>query len=133
MSKQQGLKNDNQKPDMSLIPPAASLEEAAVWTFGKTKYSAHNWHKGISYSRILSALERHLQLLKAGNDYDYENGFHNAAAIRCCAAMLIQFTLENRTELDDRMQTSPEIKEYLNKLAQGNSIKNLLGEENDKE
>lgn len=132
MSEQQGRKNDNQKPDTSLIPSAATLEEAAVWTFGKQKYSAHNWHKGISYSRILSALDRHLQLLKAGNDYDYENGFHNGAAIRCCAAMLIQFTLENRTDLDDRMVTNSEIKEYINKMSQGNGIQDLLGEKHGK-
>lgn len=121
-----GKKADNNKPDMSLIPAAAAIEEAHVWTFGKKKYDAYNWHKGIVYSRILSALERHLTLLKAGQDFDYENGFHNAAAIRCCSAMLIQFTMEGRTELDDRMKLSPAASEAITKSIQGVSIQDIL-------
>lgn len=123
-----GLKYDGSKPDMNLIPSVAAFEEAAVWTYGKQKYDAFNWHKGINYSRVLAAMERHMQLLKAGIDYDYENGFHNAAAIRCCAAMLIQFTLEKRNDLDDRIVLTEETKEYINKMAQGNSIFSLVKE-----
>ncbi len=121
-----GKKNDNNKPEMGLIPPAAAFEEAAVWTYGKKKYEAFNWHKGISYTRILSAMERHMTLLKSGIDFDYENGLHNAAAIRCCAAMLIHFTLEGRTDLDDRMILSDEVKEYMNRMAQGDLIMDLI-------
>jgi hypothetical protein len=122
----EGKKFDNKKPDMSLIPMAAAFEEANVWTFGKAKYDAWNWYKGMNYSRILAAMERHLTLLKAGIDFDYENGLHNAAAIRCCAGMLITFTLENRAELDDRIPMSAENKEFMNRMAQGVSIKTLL-------
>ena len=43
-----GLKFDNGKPNMSLIPPAAAFEEASVWTYGEKKYTAYNWYKGIS-------------------------------------------------------------------------------------
>jgi Domain of unknown function (DUF5664) len=123
-----GVKHDNGKPDMSLIPMAAALEEAAVWTFGKKKYDAWNWYKGLKYSQILSAMERHLTLLKAGQDFDYENGLHNAAAIRCCAAMLITFCVEKRSELDDRIPMSVENQEIMNKMAQGKTIKELLSE-----
>ncbi len=127
-----GKKADNNKPDMSLIPAAAAIEEAHVWTFGKRKYDAYNWHKGIVFSRILAAIERHLTLLKAGQDFDYENGYHNAAAIRCGCAMLIQFTMENRTELDDRMQLSPRAVASITNAIQGTSIQdclNLINEE----
>ncbi len=126
MSDNKGLKYDNAKPDMSLIPAAAALEEAAVWTYGKQKYDAFNWHKGLKYNRILSSIERHLTLLKAGQDYDYENGLHNAAAIRCCCAMLIQFTLEERSDLDDRLALSKATSAAITEMAKGNSIFQVL-------
>lgn len=121
-----GLKYDGQKPDMSLIPAAAALEEAAVWTFGKTKYTAFNWHNGISYNRILGAIERHTQLLKAGLDTDYETKRHHAAAIRCGCAMLIQFSLEKRTNLDDRMVLTNEVRELVESMAKGEFVWDLL-------
>lgn len=123
-----GVKYDAGKPDMSLIPSAAALEEAAVWSYGAKKYAEFNWHKGIKYSKVLSAMERHMTLLKAGADFDYENGLHNAAAIRCCAGMLIQFTLEGRTELDNRIKLTADAIKKLEKMAQGASIYNLLKE-----
>lgn len=122
-----GLKFDAQKPDMSLIPAAAAIEEAAIWTFGKQKYSAYNWHNGISYSRILAGMERHLTLLKAGIDSDYENSRHHAAAIRCGAAMLIQFTLEDRKDLDDRMLTTEATRTNIERMIQGESIFDIIG------
>ena len=125
-SPKMGDKYDNGKPEMQLIPPAAAFEEAAVWTYGRNKYAAFNWYQGMPYSRIISAMERHLTLLKAGQMYDYEHGYHNAASIRCCAAMLIQFTAEGRTELNDLIPMSEENQERMNKLAQGVSIKDLL-------
>lgn len=123
-----GIKHDGEKPDMSLVPAAALLEEAAVWTFGKKKYSAYNWHNGIVYSRILSAMSRHLELLKAGIDLDYETGKHHGAAIRCCAAMLIQFSLEQRTSLDDRMKINESAKKLIESLAKGESIWDIIKE-----
>lgn len=125
-----GKKFDQQKFDVSLTPSAAELEEAYVWTYGKQKYDAFNWHNGIKFSRIISAMERHLKLLKAGIDYDYETKAHHAAAIRASCAMLIQFTLEGRTELDDRIKLSDETKQKLNKMAQGETIYTILSEKN---
>lgn len=121
-----GIKFDSHKPDMSLIPAAAALEEAAVWTAGKQKYAAFNWHNGINYNRIIAAIERHTQLLKAGIDMDYETRQHHAASIRCGCAMLIQFTLEKRVELDDRLKLNPETKVMIEKMAQGELMSDLL-------
>lgn len=129
--KNEGKKFDTNKPDMSLIPMAAAFEEAAVWTYGKKKYDAWNWYKGIAYSKCLAALERHLYLLKAGQDFDYETGLHNGAAIRCCAAMLITYTLEERKDLDDRIPMNETNQELMNKMAQGLSIKQLLSTNNE--
>lgn len=121
-----GIKFDGVKPDMSLIPAAAALEEAAVWTFGKAKYDSFNWHKGLEYNRLLSAMERHLNLLKAGIDIDLETQRHHAAAIRCGAAMIIQFHLEQRTELDNRLKLSEETKNKIEKMSKGELVWQLL-------
>ena len=103
----------------------------AVFAHRKKKYDAWNWYKGIPYSKCLAALERHLYLLKAGQDFDYETGLHNGAAIRCCAAMLITYTLEERKDLDDRIPMSETNQELMNKMAQGLSIKQLLSTNNE--
>lgn len=117
-----GKKLDSEKPDCSLTPASAELEEAFVWTFGKRKYDSFNWHKGIKYSRVISAMERHLKLLKSGIDRDYDTGYHHAAAIRCGAAMLIQFCLEERVELDDRINLDEETKKKLELMTQGKNV-----------
>jgi hypothetical protein len=105
MEKTPALKHDGDKPMVALIPPSALLEEAKAWTFGQKKYSPFNWTKGLSYLRILSALLRHTLAIMAGEDYDKESGCLHAAHIRCCAGMLIEFTVSGRKDLDDRIST----------------------------
>jgi hypothetical protein len=113
MSKK-GLKYDNGKPIMALIPPLAEEYEARTWTKGAEKYQNpatgelgfYNWLDGIVYSKIISSIQRHLNEIKKGNDVDPETQELHAAAIRCNAAMLIEFTVTNRVELDDRMYAS---------------------------
>ena len=106
MSVEAGKKYDNEKPMMYLLPPSALEAEARVWTFGMKKYDAFNWTKGLKYSRIISAMLRHILEIMKGNDVDIESGELHAAHVRCCAAMLIEFTMSNRVELDDRMGSS---------------------------
>lgn len=98
-----GIKYDSEKPVMALIPPLALEAEARVWSFGMKKYAAWNWTKGLKYTRIISALMRHLLEIMKGNDVDPETGELHAAHIRCCAAMLIEFTMQHRKDLDDRI------------------------------
>jgi hypothetical protein len=123
-----GRKFDGGKSDIGLIPSVAEFEEGFVWGDGKIKYDAFNWHGGILYMRVLSAMQRHTSLLKAGITFDYENGRHHAAAIRCGAAMLIQYDLEVRTDLDDRIRLSEGTKAKLERMAQGESMFDILKE-----
>jgi hypothetical protein len=104
-----GLKYDNEKPMMALIPPSALEAEARVWTYGAKKYDNWNWTKGIKYTRILSAILRHTMEIMKGNDVDPESGELHAASIRCNAAMLIEFVMTNRVELDDRMGATKDL------------------------
>lgn len=98
----QGVKLDQDKPIMALLPPRALLEEAKVWSYGSVKYDSYNWTKGIVYSRIIGASLRHIMAIMMGEDVDEESGCLHAACVRCNMAMLIEFTLTKRTELDDR-------------------------------
>jgi hypothetical protein len=97
-----GTKYDDNKPLVALVPGVALTEEAKVWTFGAKKYTMHNWKKGITYTRILSAILRHTIALLSKEDLDKESGIHHAAHIRANAAMLIEFYIQGRTDLDDR-------------------------------
>jgi hypothetical protein len=121
-----GKKNDTGKPDVSLVPSGALLEEAYIWSEGKIKYSAYNWSEGILYSRILAAIGRHWALLNAGIDLDYETKRHHAAAIRAGCAMLIEFKLNDRTDLDDRMKRSEQNKALIESMSKGEYVWDLL-------
>lgn len=101
-----GVKFDDNKPALGLIPALALEAEGRVWGAGAKKYSALNWHKGLLYSRILGASMRHLAAIMRGEDRDIESGEFHAAHVRCNMAMLIQFMEEGRTELDDRLKTN---------------------------
>jgi hypothetical protein len=95
-----GIKYDELKSPLALIPPEAIEEEANVWGMGAKKYGLYNFRKGIVYTRIISALLRHTFAILKGEDIDPESGYHHAAHIRCCAGMLLVF--KNRKDLDDR-------------------------------
>lgn len=54
------VKFDSGKPRPSLLSPIALLEVAKVATMGAQKYSDHNWRKGMKWSRLLDAANRHV-------------------------------------------------------------------------
>lgn len=87
----EATKYDGAKPNMSLIPPRAHIALARVLTFGAEKYEDHNWTKGIKWSRILSAIERHLYAIKRGEDIDPESGLLHSAHLMCNAAFLTEY------------------------------------------
>lgn len=54
-----GLKHDDGKLRMDLIPPEALESLAEVLMYGAAKYDANSW-QGVEPSRYLAALLRHL-------------------------------------------------------------------------
>jgi hypothetical protein len=96
-----GVKHDNGKPMMSLLPPEALEEIAKVFTFGSKKYNAHNWRGGFNYSRVLDAVMRHINAFNAGQDNDIETGLSHLAHASCGLMFLITF-VKTQTGLDDR-------------------------------
>lgn len=96
-----GIKHDQEKPDISLLSFLALTEVAKVMTFGKKKYSAHNWRGGFVWSRLISAALRHMFAFIGGEDLDPETGFSHVAHAICCLMFLLEFTI-TRKDLDDR-------------------------------
>lgn len=96
-----GKKFDSGKPPMSLLSGIAKRKIARVLDFGRQKYDAHNWRKGMAWSRLLDAAERHLDAYNMGEDLDPESGLSHLAHAACCLMFLLEYE-DTHTELDDR-------------------------------
>jgi hypothetical protein len=68
----QGVKFDDGKTRYDLIPPEPLEILSKIYTIGASKYSENNWRKGIKWSRVFSAVMRHLWAFWRGEDYDKE-------------------------------------------------------------
>ena len=105
MTPEGGLKYDTSKPRMDLLDFDALEGLAKVLTFGADKYAAHNWRKGINYSRLVAAMLRHLAALQRGEDIDPESGLPHIDHLGCCWMFLSNMT-KTRPDLDDRYATN---------------------------
>lgn len=104
----EGLKYDQDKPDYSLLSSYAIDELAKVLTFGKYKYAAHNWRKGLSRSRLLAACMRHIFAYLRGENKDPETGLSHLSHAMCCLMFAVELSV-TMPETDDRfVVTLPE-------------------------
>lgn len=96
----EGLKFDQDKPRMDLLDPSFTIGVAKVLTFGANKYEANNWRKGIQFSRLISAIHRHLAAIQQGEFIDPESGEPHVYHIGC-NIMFLGWMMENKPELND--------------------------------
>ncbi len=82
------IKFNQGKPKFSLIPPDALEGLAKLYTMGAVKYGDRNWEKGMDWSEIVDALERHLNHFKQGELYAQDDGQHHMLAVAWCAFTL---------------------------------------------
>lgn len=94
-----GIKHDAGKPRVDLLDPEFLLEMGRVMEFGAQEYGAHNWKKGIAYSRLYGALQRHALGFWKGEPIDRESGL-KALAHTAINAMMLASTPAER---DDRI------------------------------
>jgi Domain of unknown function (DUF5664) len=114
----EGKKSDTGKPRVDLIPVEFTIGVAKALTFGANKYGQHNFRNGISYSRLLAATIRHLQLELAGIDNDRdtkEPHWQNAGA----GIAMYAFMKTHRPDQDDRFQYTDEQKKLIEQLMYG--------------
>lgn len=95
-----GTKYDQDKPRMDLLDADALTGIAQVLTFGAQKYAAHNWREGISNSRLVAALLRHLFSIMRGEYIDPESGLPHIDHVGCCW-MFLSNNMKNREDLND--------------------------------
>lgn len=96
-----GIKYDTGKPRYTLIPPEALDGLARLYTKGAAKYDARNWEKGMAFSRISDALQRHHQKWLSREDHDREDGQHHLLSVIWCAMALYTYQVRG-IGTDDR-------------------------------
>ena len=99
-----GVKYDNNKPKLDLLPIEALNEIAGVLDFGATKYGKSNWKGGIVYSRLCAAALRHIFAFISGETIDPESKKPHLAHAICNLMFVLYFMNEGRAELDDRRE-----------------------------
>lgn len=100
----EGTKFDTDKLPFDLLSPDYLYGTVAVLKFGAEKYEPYNWAKGILYSRVFAALQRHLWAFWSGEDIDEETGLHHLLHASCCLMFLVHYEAhpEKYTEFNDR-------------------------------
>ena len=96
-----GVKHDQDKPDLSLLSSKALMEVAKVMTYGKKKYGAQNWRQGLEWSRVYSAVQRHLLAWNAAETQDPETGLNHLGHAMAGIMFLLEYS-STHPELDDR-------------------------------
>lgn len=98
----EGVKYDAGKLRYDLIPARPLEYLAAVYTFGASKYEDRNWEKGMPFSKIYGAIQRHLNAFWKGENLNPQDGNlpHLAQAAFGCFALLEY--METHPEMDNR-------------------------------
>lgn len=94
----QGVKYDDNKIQMELLPLRELREIARVLTYGAKKYAPDNWKKvSNAKERYTGALLRHLTEYREGNSFDHEtcpDPLRHIAQVACNALFLLYFELQ---------------------------------------
>jgi hypothetical protein len=98
----QGLKHDEGKLRLDLIPPTLEEAVARVLMNGALKYEDNNWLKGVPFSKNYGAAKRHLDKWYRGVDFDAESGLNHLAHAITDLMMILHFQMLNDTSCDDR-------------------------------
>lgn len=101
MSKEEAMRFNDGKVELSLLPKSLLDETARVLMFGAQKYDRNNWKKGMKYTSIYDSLQRHLTAFLEGEDVDPESGLLHLAHASCNIAFLIEYHTKQTGE-DDR-------------------------------
>lgn len=100
----EGRKDDNGKIRFELLPGDALRAISVILTFGAVKYAPRNWEKGMDWSRVYGALQRHLWSWWEGENKDAETGHSHLWHAGCCVLFLIAFEMRG-VGTDDRPGT----------------------------
>lgn len=97
----EGVKHDQDKPDLSLLPREFIEEVARAFMHGEKKYGRHNFKAGMDWHRPLAAAMRHLAAFNAGEDTDAESGCNHLGNAGAAIGMLLYY-VKNKVGNDTR-------------------------------
>lgn len=86
-----GLRLNQNKTRLDLMPSYALEHVGQVFTKGAEKYSADNWRSGMSWSKPLASMERHLAAYKQCKDFDEETGLLHMAHLVANGLFLVEY------------------------------------------
>lgn len=115
---EEGIKYDEKKNRLDLIPFDALEEIGLVFSYGSLKYTDRNWEGGMNWSRLFGAILRHLIAFWRGENFDPETNLSHLAHAGCGILMLLatfrrQIGKDNRVEKESYdHQKSISISEY---------------------
>lgn len=95
------VKHDAGKPRYDLLSALAVEGQAKVLGFGVAKYAAHNWRKGLEWSRLIRSALGHILAFMRGEDLDPESGLPHLDHAQCCLMFLSEYQ-KTGTGTDDR-------------------------------
>jgi len=96
-----GARYNDGKVALDLIPGVALEDCARVFDYGRKKFAAWNWAKGMQWMVVFACLLRHLYAWARGEDNDPESGLPHLGHAMCNLVMLTTFARTYR-EGDDR-------------------------------
>lgn len=86
-----GARYNDGKVELDLIPGLALEDCARVFAYGRRKYAAWNWAKGMQWMVVFGCLLRHLYAWARGEDNDPESGLPHLGHAMCNLVMLSTF------------------------------------------
>ncbi len=84
-----------------LIPSYPLWKLAEVYGIGALKYADRNWERGIPFTKLYGAMQRHANQFWAGEDVDPLDGQMHLASVAWMAFALLELQ-RTHPELDDR-------------------------------
>lgn len=87
-----GVKHDQEKPDLSLLPKEFLEEVSKAFMHGEKKYGRYNFINGMEWHRVIAASLRHITSFNAGENVDAESGLSHLSHAGACIAMLLVYT-----------------------------------------
>lgn len=86
-----GSMDDPRKLPIWLVPRALIDGAARALQHGAIRYAPNNWRKGMNYSEVYSALQRHLLAWNEDEDIDPDSGLNHLDHAAACLGFLSEY------------------------------------------
>jgi hypothetical protein len=104
--------------DLTLISPAALIEEALAMVEGQEKYGMWNFRAATVSARVYcAAIQRHALKYLHGKEYDPKTGVHHLGSVRASAGIILEAKAMG-TLIDDRPISLPNIETMIDEAEQ---------------